>query len=101
MLLVTSYLVAEREMSRLALSLRLVDGVYSAVLDELAVDEAISLRLVDGVYSTVLDELAVDEGGENGTISAECDGEANDVTEGVVVGGGGGGLLQIVDKSGV
>ena len=88
-------------MSRLALSLRLVDGVYSAVLDELAVDEAISLRLVDGVYSTVLDELAVDEGGEKGTISAECDGEANDVTEGVVVGGGGGGLLQIVDKSGV
>lgn len=85
-------------MRRLALSLRLVDGVYSAVLDELAVDEAISLRLVDGVYSTVLDELA---GGENGTISAECDGEANDVTEGVVVGGGGGGLLQIVDKSGV
>ena len=88
-------------MSRLALSLRLVDGVYSAVLDELGVDEAISLRLVDVVYSTVLDELAVDEGGENGTISAEGDGEANDVTEGVVVGGGGGGLLQIVDKSGV
>ena len=60
-------------MSRLALSLRLVDVVYSAFLDELAVDEAISLRLVDGVYSTILDELAVDEGGENGTISAECE----------------------------